>query len=328
MLRRTFVRLATCAALSLPLLAQNPSSISGGADIDIEGFDVVSSGWAEFHGGCLGIQILSGTHSIQDGGSGTVASASVDDNPYGRTVTAATIYEHCYQARLELYGNQGTVCVEDSNTFRSATKCAPPRPCADTNSNGICDSNEAVTLDPDQCGDPCTSPVIINPANGSYTLSGADDPVAFDIDADGNLDRITWTSRGSLLAFLAIDRDRNATIDDGSELFGTATRLASGARAANGFAALAELDSNGDGLVNARDERWPDLLLWTDANHDGLSSPGEIRPVATSAIESLATSYRWTGRTDASGNVFRYHSVASVDGRKRPFYDVYFQIVR
>ena len=50
--------------------------------------------------------------------------------------------------------------------------------------------------------------------------------------------------------WLALDRDGNGAIEDGSELFGSGTRLASGARARNGFEALRELDSNGDGVVS------------------------------------------------------------------------------
>lgn len=90
------------------------------------------------------------------------------------------------------------------------------------------------------------SPIIVN-TSGGYLLSGANDPVLFDIDGDGQLNRIGWTSREGDDAFLALDRNGNGFIDDGTELFGNATRLRSGLAAANGFDALAEFDENGDG---------------------------------------------------------------------------------
>ncbi len=47
-------------------------------------------------------------------------------------------------------------------------------------------------------GQPC-SPIIINRENGPWRLSGSADPVLFDIDADGVLDRLTWTARDARL---------------------------------------------------------------------------------------------------------------------------------
>ena len=46
-------------------------------------------------------------------------------------------------------------------------------------------------------------------------------------------------------------------------------RGAAGQRAGDGFRALAELDSNGDGVINASDAAFGELKLWVDANSDG-----------------------------------------------------------
>jgi hypothetical protein len=73
------------------------------------------------------------------------------------------------------------------------------------------------------------SPIIIN-FTGAYALSGLDDPVAFDIDADGRKERIGWTERASDEAFLVLDRNRDGKINDGRELFGDAVILRDGAR--------------------------------------------------------------------------------------------------
>jgi hypothetical protein len=51
---------------------------------------------------------------------------------------------------------------------------------------------------------------------------------------------------------LALDRNGDGVINDGGELFGSATTLADGGKAANGYAALQSLDSNGDGQITSR----------------------------------------------------------------------------
>lgn len=204
------------------------------------------------------------------------------------------------------------ICGMVDDTWDTPAEADPPDPvtlCDDGTYSGDC------------------SPIVINLQPGPYTLSSISDPVNFDIDADGAPNRITWTRRGSAVAFLALDRNGNGTIDDGSELFGTATRLLTGRRARNGFEALKELDSNGDFIVNAGDLQWWALLLWTDMNYDGLSQREELRRVAATDLREIETRYFWTNRRDSSGNVFRYRGTARFDRGWRPIWDVYFHPV-
>jgi hypothetical protein len=102
--------------------------------------------------------------------------------------------------------------------------------------------------------------------------------------------------------WLALDRNGNGAIDDGGELFGSATLLKSGERAANGFVALAELDSNGDGRITPEDAAWSSLRLWSDANGDRRSTSGELAPLAARRILSIELRYRSERRCDARGN--------------------------
>jgi hypothetical protein len=76
-------------------------------------------------------------------------------------------------------------------------------------------------------------------------------------------------------ALLALDRDGNGRIESGLELFGEATPGGH----ADGFAALGSLDSNGDGVIDARDARFGELRLWNDRNGDGISQPAELVPL-------------------------------------------------
>jgi hypothetical protein len=87
--------------------------------------------------------------------------------------------------------------------------------------------------------------------------------VAAGFDLTGTMSVITdWPT--STTPWLALDRNLNGKIDDGSELFGSATLLASGEAARNGFVALRELDSNVDGQIDSEDAEWGRLLVWSD----------------------------------------------------------------
>lgn len=174
------------------------------------------------------------------------------------------------------------------------------------------------------------SPVILNLGDPAYTLTSAANGVRFDIRADGVPVQIAWTAAGASNAFLALDRNGNGTIDDGSELFGNATRLASGAKAANGFDALAELDANQDSVIDASDPAWQQLLLWTDVDHDGVSASSELQPIARSSVTALETTCRRVGKKDRWGNTFRYMAHARLlyaGGEiRRSYYDVFLRV--
>src|SRR4051812_38906352 len=77
----------------------------------------------------------------------------------------------------------------------------------------------------------CAEPLLIKLDDGPWQLAGMDDAVSFDINATGLRRSIGWTRRGDeTIAFLALDRNGNKVIDDGSELFGTASIMLNGRR--------------------------------------------------------------------------------------------------
>jgi len=157
--------------------------------------------------------------------------------------------------------------------------------------------------------------------------------VLFDIDANGRPIYLAWTAAGAPMAFLAIDRNQNGRIDDGSELFGNHTPLPGGTTAANGFEALLPDDANHDGVIDASDPIWSSLLLWTDVNHDGVSQAAELLSVSQSNVVAISLDYHFTGRYDGKGNRFRFESTVWMNrsgGRAtpRPVYDIFFTQAR
>jgi hypothetical protein len=126
-----------------------------------------------------------------------------------------------------------------------------------------------------------------------------------------------WTQSEGDDAFLALDVNGNGTIDDGSELFGDGSIQVSSV-GANGFAALAYYDlgsqgGNDDGVIDVRDAVWPRLRLWTDTDHDGFSTPDELRSVSTSGIHTFSLNAVPSTHVDQYGNEFRYVSTIIAD---------------
>jgi hypothetical protein len=165
------------------------------------------------------------------------------------------------------------------------------------------------------------SPIIIDLNDDGYNLTNPENGVWFDLNADGRRERLSWTASGSDDAFLCLDRSGDGRINDGRELFGNFTLLADGTIAPNGFVALAEFDTpalggNGDGVLDARDRVWPSLLLWQDTNHDGISSPNELKTLADAGVRSIDLHYILSKHTDQYGNAFRYRAKAIVTDKE------------
>jgi len=86
----------------------------------------------------------------------------------------------------------------------------------------------------------------------------SDQKFLFDLNADGTAEEISFTEQGS--GFLALDKNKDGEINDGSELFGT--------KSGNGFKDLAEYDEDGNGWIDENDAIFDDLSIWT-LNEEG-----------------------------------------------------------
>lgn len=204
-------------------------------------------------------------------------------------------YSSCYAARMAGHANAYNLHVSEFAGPRCIPE-APPKPDPPPDEN---------------------CPIILDLAENGFHLSSPSDPVSFDINADGISDNIAWTRRGEDDAFLCLDRNHNGKIDDGSELFGYATPLRSGAPAEIGYRALAELDDpasggNGNGKIDAADKMFHDLCVWVDRNHDGVSQDEEIYTLDQIGIVALGYNYKTLRLMDAYGNLFRYVSQAEM----------------
>lgn len=114
-------------------------------------------------------------------------------------------------------------------------------------------------------------------------------PVHFDMNNDGEKVQTGWSSTDE--GIVVLDLDGNGKIDNVSELMSEYFGAEQGSRDSpskktfdNAFDALRSLDSNKDLKFDNQDERWGDVRVWVDANHDGQS---RVESTGTSELHSL-----------------------------------------
>ncbi|WP_169151108.1 calcium-binding protein [Azoarcus sp. TTM-91] len=169
-----------------------------------------------------------------------------------------------------------------------------------------------------------TSPLILDLDGDGVETTSLTNGVFFDHDGNGFAEQSGWVGKDDGL--LVLDRNGNGSIDGGSELFGNNTTLANGNKAANGFAALRELDSNLDGVIDANDAAYASLRVWKDADGDGITDEGELLPLEEAGVARIALNYTNTATTDANGNQhLQTGSFTRADGTTATVTDVWFQ---
>lgn len=94
-------------------------------------------------------------------------------------------------------------------------------------------------------------PLVINFSGTAAQLTSQ--RFKFDLNADGQSEDINFVKGGS--GFLALDKNGDGKINDGTELFG--------AQSGNGFADLATLDSDHNGWIDENDPAYAQLRVWT-----------------------------------------------------------------
>ena len=154
----------------------------------------------------------------------------------------------------------------------------------------------------------CVALISTDP-DSSYALTSAEDGVLFDIDADGDRDRVAWTEPSADVAFLALDRDGDGRITSGRELIGDHTMpgVTNGAECPH-----AARDVPGTwGAVDSENPLFAALRLWTDANHDGRSEAGRAPP-GRSGLAAIGLGYERHRRMDSHGNQSRFRGFVHV----------------
>ncbi|MEO5345077.1 MAG: FG-GAP-like repeat-containing protein [Magnetococcus sp. YQC-9] len=147
-----------------------------------------------------------------------------------------------------------------------------------------------------------------------------DQAVYFDMGGHGTLQKTGWVGPDD--ALLAIDRNHDGVINDASELFSERTFD----DAHSGISALSHFDENLDHLLDSHDQAWSDLIVWRDANQDGLSQAGEMRSPTQHGITSIALETTANGQWQGENRILTDGHFTTVDGHTAGLAEVAFAI--
>lgn len=137
-------------------------------------------------------------------------------------------------------------------------------------------------------------PLVINLDADVAELS--DQKFFFDIDADGEEDEISQLSGKS--GYLALDHNGDGRINDGSELFGTAS--------GDGFADLEKYDEDGNGWIDENDAVWSKLQIWCkDENGKDVLYRLADKGVGAICLQRAATDFTLQGSNGQTNGAIR-----------------------
>lgn len=138
-------------------------------------------------------------------------------------------------------------------------------------------------------------PLVINLDTDAAELT--DQTMFFDIDADGTPDEVAGLGSGS--GYLALDKNGDGIINDGSELFGT--------KSGNGFADLAQYDEDGNGWIDENDAIWDKLKIWMkDENGNDVLYKLSEKGVGAICLQNVSTDYTQKSQTGQTLGAVRY----------------------
>ena len=114
-------------------------------------------------------------------------------------------------------------------------------------------------------------PLVLNFNGSAAELSST--RFSFDLNADGKNEQVATLGANS--AYLALDKNGDGTINNGSELFG--------ARTGNGFAELAAYDSDGNGWIDEKDAVYSQLKTWSG----GAGGEGSLQGLKAAGVGAI-----------------------------------------
>jgi len=168
-----------------------------------------------------------------------------------------------------------------------------------------------------------TSPLVLDlNGDGVQTLDRSQD-VLFDLNNTGDKQKVSWIDKQDGL--LVVDLNGDGQVNSGAELLGSSTKLANGSVASDGWAALAGMDTNLDGVIDAKDANFDKLRVWVDADADGATDAGELKTLAEADVASIDLNHD-NSVTQQNGNVLQGVSkYTTASGATRDVVDVWLQ---
>lgn len=153
-------------------------------------------------------------------------------------------------------------------------------------------------------------PLIINYEGNLTTFDNIHSKLKFefDLNSDGKNELIPQLKEGA--GFLALDKDKNGSIDNGNELFGANTD--------DGFKELKEYDEDGNNWIDENDSVFDNLLIWDRSKDEensliGLGQAG-VGAIYLAAVDS---NFRYTSGINEDYAMLKQSSIyLKEDGSK------------
>ena len=166
---------------------------------------------------------------------------------------------------------------------------------------------------------PAGDPIVLDLGNPGISFTSLEDGVLFDINGDGTRDQVAWTNGEDGL--LVMDLDGSGNIEDGREVF---SPVFDGGNYIDGLEALATLDTNGDGMIDANDQVFGSLQLWQDVNQNGVVDAGELRSLTDHGIAGISLNTTPTSERLDGQQLMATGSFTFADGSVGSFVEVDF----
>ena len=137
-------------------------------------------------------------------------------------------------------------------------------------------------------------PLVINFDGDTAKLS--DQKFFFDLDADGQAEKISRLQKGS--GYLALDKNGDGKINDGSELFGP--------KSGDGFADLAAYDEDGNGFIDENDTVFNKLKIWCqDENGESVLYTLKEKNVGAICLQHARTEFSLKNEENSTNGIIR-----------------------
>jgi len=136
-------------------------------------------------------------------------------------------------------------------------------------------------------------PLVINFGGTAAQLT--DTKFSFDIDSDGKADQVSFVGPNS--GFIALDKNNDGKINNGSELFG--------AKSGDGFQDLAAFDQDKNGWIDENDPVFEQLKVWSKDAQGNDSLVGlKLKGVGALYLGKTATPFELkNGNNDSLGTI-------------------------
>lgn len=181
-----------------------------------------------------------------------IESLNVDTPPPARVVSSRNTGPGLVYQRHERYQEQETLKFQAVGVVRTADGREIDFSVAMNMSREFVQESNLQA----QAGSKKIDPLVINFDGQGAALSQT--RFEFDLDSDGTAEQIASLRPGS--GYLALDRNGDGTINNGSELFGPGS--------GRGFAELALYDEDGNNFIDEGDSIYHQLRIWI-TNEDG-----------------------------------------------------------